>query len=231
MTGMTIRAVQFRSVLFLLGLSGISQLCGQYKDFRTWYEIEVNTGLKNGIDLSAELEQRLQDNSLRYDRTLLTLSADYRVNKYLDVGAGARGLLTTDGEENLQARYRLHGDASGRYSLEAFDLSLRMRLQYGFDDLGNFTRVSDNSLVNRNRIRLRYRVFGTRVGTFVSVESFHFASGRPARRTYKARYSLGGSYTLTFRSEFGLRYILEDEFNVPNPLQAHILVFSYSYNL
>lgn len=229
--GMTIKPVSFRILFFLLTISMAPGLCGQYKDFLTWYEFELNKDLKNGIDLSAEVEQRMKNNSLRYDRTLLTLSADYRVNDYLDVGGGARGLLTTDREDNLQARYRLHGDASTNYTLSVIDLSLRVRFQYGFDDLGNFTRVTDNNLVNRNRLRVRYHVFGTRLGTFFSAESFHYVSSKPERSTYKARFSAGAVYALTFKSEFGLRYILENEFNVPNPLQAHILVFSFSHML
>jgi hypothetical protein len=45
------------------------------------------------------------------------------------------------------------------------------------------------------------------------------------------RYSGGVEYALNFSSSLTLRYILEDEFNVKDPLQSHILLAGFAYTL
>jgi len=56
-------------------------------------------------------------------------------------------------------------------------------------------------------------------------------SGNPPRKFNKMRYKVGTNYELNLKSELSLRYMLEDEFNVVEPLQAHILVLGYSMKL
>lgn len=228
---MTIRIARYSLILISFAFLFTGNLPGQRKDFRTWFEAEFDKGLKSGVDISAEIEQRLKNNSLSYDRTLLTLSADYKLTPYMNVEGGMRALLTYDRELNLQGRYRLHADATGSYTLSGVDLSLRIRGQYGFDDLDRIGALSDNTFINRNRVKADYHIFGTKLGIFASLESWHMLSGKPARRTYRIRYSAGVLYALNFRSEFSIRYILEDEFNIPDPLQSHILVIAYSHTL
>jgi len=63
-------------ILFVLLIPGT--LLGQQKDFQSWWELEVNKGLKSGFSLSGELEQRFRNNSLQYDRTLVTLTGGGR---------------------------------------------------------------------------------------------------------------------------------------------------------
>jgi len=215
-------------ILFVLFIP--CTLAGQQKDFQSWWELEVNKGLKNGFNLSGELEQRFRNNSLQYDRTLVTLAGEYNVKDYLSVSAGLRALLVSDREMQLNPRYRFHVEGTGRTTLSTFGLSYRLRLQYGFDDLLYLGNVLQNNLGVRNRLKVVYHIFGTRFGWFTTIESWHHIYDPSNRLFYKMRYSAGARFTLNFRSEFSLRYILEDEFNVTNPFQSHIL-FGYSHTL
>jgi hypothetical protein len=203
-------------LLFLLPAG--DGLYGQRRDFQSWFEVEVEKDLKNGIDLSAEIEQRFESNSTRYDRSLLTLAAGYDLGDYLKASGGARMLMVADREMNLHPRYRVHADATGSLKLLDADLSLRVRFQYGFEEFIYFTDFIDNNLMNR-------------VGLFASAESWGMFQSRDGRFFKRMRYSAGGSYAVSFRSEFSLRYILEDEFNQVNPLQSHILVVGYACSL
>ena len=63
------------------------------------------------------------------------------------------------------------------------------------------------------------------------VESWHLLNDVPSRLTYKMRYSGEVEYELSFVSSVSLRYILEDEFNVKNPLQSYILLAGYKHQL
>jgi hypothetical protein len=216
-------------LLFLLPAG--DGLYGQRRDFQSWFEVEVEKDLKNGIDLSAEIEQRFESNSTRYDRSLLTLAAGYDLGDYLKASGGARMLMVADREMNLHPRYRVHADATGSLKLLDADLSLRVRFQYGFEEFIYFTDFIDNNLMNRVRLKGAYHIFGTRIGLFASAESWGMFQSRDGRFFKRMRYSAGGSYTVSFRSEFSLRYILEDEFNQVNPLQSHILVVGYACSL
>ncbi len=206
------------------------ELSGQQKDFQTWWEFSIDKGLKNGIDLSAEIEQRFENNSLQYDRSLVTIAGEIDIGEYLNVAAGVRAYMAANKESQLNAKYRIQADATGLHTLFGIDVSLRARFQYGFEDVFNSGRIADYSFANRYRLKVENRIFGTRFEWFGSVESWHIFSGRPGF-FHKMRFSAGIEYNLNFRSQFGIRYLLEDEFNVVNPLQSHILVFGFSHSL
>ncbi len=227
---MTINQGRFLIVLLLLPWVGGESL-GQQKDFLTWWELSLDKGLGKGIDLSGELEQRFRNNSLQYDRTLVTLAGDYDFRDYLNVAAGMRAVLVSNRELQLRTKYRIHVDLTGSHSLGGVDLSLRARLQYGFEEIFNTGVSGNNKFVNRFRLKASYHIFGTRFGGFATLESYHLFSDQRGVLFYKMRYSAGAQFDLDFRSQFTLRYILEDEFNVRNPLQSHILLFGYAYKL
>lgn len=228
---MTIKPNKYSLILISVFLFSNGTLFGQRKDFLTWFGADLNKDLKNGMNLSAEFQQRFKNNSLSYDRTMFTLVTDYDFTDYFGASLGVRTLVAANDELNLQTKYRLHADLAGSYPARDIDLSFRTRIQYGFGDPDGIGSIGSNSLVNRYRIKAGYHIFGTRLGIFASLEGMLMLSGNPARRFYKMRYQAGAEYTLTFKSEFTLRYIMEDEFNVADPLLSHILSFGYSYSL
>lgn len=215
----------------LLTFGSVGCLFGQQKDFQTWFEAEVNKGFKNGLDVSGEFEQRFYNNSTLYDRTQLTLTTSYNPLEYLEVGGGFRFLTAADKDGDLHPGYRIHADVKGKYTAWNVDFSLRVRFQYGFEEFFYFASLSDNSFVNRYRAKAAYHIFGTRFDIFASLEPWGLINNYNGRFFKKMRYTAGLKYTLNMQSGVGLRYILEDEFNRVNPLQSHILVFSYFYNL
>lgn len=228
---MTIKPSTNTLILFILSLMFPFTLWGQQKDFHSWWELNLNKGLGNGLNLSGEIEQRFKNNSLQYDRSLVTIAGEYGLNDYLDVAAGIRTILDSNREMQLNIKYRLHMEATGRYSLSGLNMSLRLRFQYGFEDLIDPAYLGDNNFANRNRLKVARHIFGTRIDWFGSVESWHLLNDEPNRLFYKMRYSAGVAYALNFTSEISIRYMLEDEFNVTNPLQSHVLVVGYSHSL
>jgi hypothetical protein len=226
---MTIKQLAYALSCFLLFFSSAIDLRGQVKDFQSWWELELDKKVTGRLDLSGELEQRFKNNSLQYSRTLLTIGASYDLAAYLELAGGARMVLLRDAEQQFHTRYRFHMDGTGNYDLSGFDLSLRVRLQYGFDDIQAFRYLRFNSLVNRNRLKVAQHIFGTRFGWFASVESWHGSGIESQWLTYAIRYSAGLRFSPSFTSRFSLRYILEDEFNVTNPMLLNALVLGYSY--
>lgn len=226
---MTIKRHTFPLACFLLVFTGAADLRGQSEDFQTWWELEMNKELTGKLDLNGELEQRFKNNSLQYSRTLITVAASYDVLDYLSLEGGARTIFYMEGEQGLQVRYRLHLDGEGSYDLSGYELSLRVRLQYGFDKLPDFRYISFNGLVNRNRLKVAHHIFGTRFDWFATVESWHGSLIEGYWRTFAMRYSAGIRFSPDFTSRLSLRYLLEQEFNVIAPRCLHVLVFGYTY--
>jgi hypothetical protein len=216
--------------IFILFLSA-PVLYGQQKDFGSWWEFEMDGRLKNNIKLSGELEQRFKENSLQFDRTLLTLGGEYNVLDYLNLAVGIRTIFITDPESRLHTRFRIHTDATGFYDFDRTELSFRLRFQYGFEDIFFIGYFSENNFVSRQRIKVAHDIFGTRLGIFGSLENWIRFDDRYGRPLYKIRLVAGTQYNLGRQSKIRLRYIFENEFNSVNPLQIHVLALGYSYRL
>jgi len=218
-------------LFFLLPATVGLGLFAQQKDFQSWYAVELKKDLNKDITLFGELGQRFRNNSLQYDRTLVTIGAFYSPLDYLKTGGGVRFLMASDKEGVIMPKYRIHVDARGKYQLGGMDLSMRIRFQYGFEEFLYFTNVGDNVLVSRIRFKADYHVYGTRLNLFAYVEPWGLLNNLNGRFFKKMRYSAGASYSLSLQSELSLRYMLEDEFNQSNPLQSHILYLGYSIKL
>ncbi len=220
-----------RLLPILLLLNAALTLYGQREDFCSWFELDINKGFNNSFDLSAEIEQRFNQNSSRYNRSLVTVAAEYSPVEFMDVNAGFRVLTVADQEMRIAPQYRIHGDVKGRYKLGDLALSIRFRMQYGFEEFLYFAEVSDNLLINRNRLKAAYHIFGSGIRLFTSAESWGLFQSGNGRFFKQMRYTAGVSYTVNFHSELSVRYILEDEFNQVDPLRSHILVIGYSHTL
>lgn len=216
------------SFLFTFLLAG--ELSAQQKDFATWLELKLDGGLKNGFNLSGELEQRMEGNSLLYDRTLVTVIGDFNPTDYLNVAAGFRTLFLTDRETRLNTRYRFHMDAKGHHTFSRTQLSFRLRMQYGFEDLLFIGYISQNNFLSRQRLKLAHAFFGTRLGAFASLENWIRFNDNRGRPFYKIRVTSGLQYELSRHSAVSVRYLLEQEFNSVIPLQSHVLALGYAYS-
>jgi hypothetical protein len=205
-------------------------LRGQDRDFQTWWEFEFDKSLGSSLQLEGELEQRFRSNSLQYDRTLLTLGAEYDVASWLSLAGAGRVVFVADKDRRVHPRYRVHVNATGSYKWSGFTFSIRTRMQYGFEEFMYFGDWQQNSLVSRNRLKARYHFFGTRISSFAALESWHNLSRLPDPAFVHMRYQAGLSFEPNFRSTFTLRYLFEDEFNVNNPDRLHILLAGYAHH-
>ena len=228
---MTIRRRPLLQLYILLFITSAACLQGQVRDFQSWWELELEKKITGKLDLNAELEQRFKNNSLEYSRSLLTLGASYDPLDYLRIAGGTRMVLVKEGEQGLGMRYRIHLEGRGSYVLSGFDLSLRSRIQYGFEDFLILRYFAINKLVNRNRVKVARHISGTRFGWFASAESWHGQGNDSRWITFAMRYTAGLRFSPNFTSRLSLRYMLEDEFNVANPRQLHVLVMGYSHRL
>jgi len=217
-------------LLFALCLTA-GTLFSQVRDFQSWYEVEIRKDVAGDLRFSLEAEQRFRSNSTRFDRFLVTLDADYELADYLSAGAGFRVLAAADAEGSIRPRYRTHADATGEISVLETDLSLRARLQYGFEDFQYFTEIGGNNLTGRLRLQAQKHIFGTRFTLDGSLEPWVRFDRERGSYLRSMRYAGSVSYALGFLSEIHLRYMFEDEMNRARPARYHILVLGFTRDL
>jgi hypothetical protein len=162
---------------------------------------------------------------------LLTFSGDYGFNKFLSTAAGFRTIFVADRESRIHTRFRIHADGVGQYAVSQFDFSFRLRFQYGFEDLFFVGYIAETSFISRQKLKVDYDIFGTRMDLFTSLENWVNFADQNGQSLSKVRLTLGGSYDLNFRSSLSIRYLFENEFNGVNPYHYHIIALGYSYDL
>ena len=216
-------------VVFFLLVAG-SNLYGQEQDFRSWWSVDLTKNITRNLQAELELGQRFQDNSLGYDRSLVTAGLDYQLFNNFKIGGGYRYIVFKD-RGFFDTKYRAHGDISYQYSISSFSFQLRERIQYGFQDFSTIENYRSNNLTSRSRVRARYDIFGSPLRLFASYELFLGLNTSEGIQARDHRIQAGTSYKLSMRSDLELGYMLNVEANRSNPLNAHVLVVEFSYRL
>ena len=219
--------IVFRIVLTLLiSFSSFSIVFSQ--DFQTRASFGVSMDLTKDLRASLELGQRFRNNSMVNDRSLITGSVKYDLPKGFTVGGGARYMLVNS-DGLLESRYRFHGDGNYRMKFSSFSVKLRERVQYGFDDI---YPGSSNKLTSRSRVGVEYDIFGTPFSLYSSFEIYLVLNDPTSYSPYTLNKVVAGmSWNLPKKLNLKLYYLLEDELNVWNPQQAHIVVAALGLKL
>lgn len=219
-------------IVLILGFAflSIAPASGQIQDFQSRASFELAMDLTKNLEGSLEIGQRFKNNSLAYDRSLLTAAVKYDLPKGFSLGAGARYLLVQNNDHILESRYRVHGDVNYRWKISSFQIRLRDRIQYGFDDIISYATYG-NKLTNRSRLGLQYDIFGTPLSAFSSFEVY-LVLNDPIWAAYSLNKVMAGmSWDLPKKLNLKMYYLLEAEINRTYPQQAHIIVAALGLKL
>jgi len=222
-----LRRYFFLPALFIVSLN----VSGQVQDFRSWWSADFSKEVTDELEISLDLGQRFRNNSLRYDKSLITAGVEYELFKDFTIEGGYRYIVLKDDRLSWSSRYRVNADAAYDLDLEKFTLQLRERIQYGFDDLNSLDDYGRNKLTNRNRLKAEYDIFGSPVTVFGLGEFFVDLNEHPAFLPSGYRVEAGAQVMLSFTSDLEISYMMDHELNDSNPLTAHVIVVSFSYKL
>ncbi len=216
------------SILFLITVG--SSLYGQQQDFRSWWSIDFTKSLTDKLLAEVELEQRFQDNSLGYDRSLLTAGLEYALFNYFEIGGGYRYIVYRD-DGMIASKYLIYGDVSYELSLSPLSFQLRERFQYGFQDFNTIENYSENNLTSRSRLGVGYDIVTYPILIYASYELFLGLDTSAGAHVRFHRYQSGAKYKLSMRSDLELGYMLNAGAKDSNSLNAHVLQVAFSYSL
>ncbi len=222
------RRISYMTLLLILVPAVIH---AQESELGSWWELKLEKGFDSGIGLRGEAEQRFGQDGFQFERTLFTLAGDRDLGDHMNLETGSRIFFTRDPERSLNTWYRHHLDLAGRWDISRLRLLVRGRIQYIIGDWTQFADLEENKLTTRQRFRVRYHPFGTRLEISASLESWFRHGDGAGIEFWQIRYAGDLLYHLNFRSSLTFGYILEDEYNRNNPGRRHIVVFGYAYRI
>ena len=214
---------------FLLGTikPGISQ----QSDFQCWPQLQVGYNLSDKFKLSLEEEVRLRENVSKIKKELTDLGLTYRVNKNLRFSLKYRLELSYKNPDQKTWRSGLYGDIQLRHKMQRFQADYRLRFQS--PKIESFSEVSSLNqwLTNRHKAGLQYDIKGIPLAPGIEAEIFIPIGRQQPLIIDEYRLWVGLSYALNNKNEIGIKYGIQQEVNVADPLRAYILSISYSLDI
>jgi hypothetical protein len=218
------------AILYLLFLS--TPLLAQQKDFQCWPSAELSVEVIRDLKVQLEEEIRFHENCSQIRKQVNDLDISYRINKYLKADAGYRFEAMWKDPDHHVWRHGFSADVTLRTKADRFTFDYRIRLQSPKVDLTEKQKeLFARGLINRHKLSVAYDVKNLPLEPFMEGEIFLpiFTGDFPGMAGY--RTWIGMSYKVAKKHEFTLRYGLDKELNVRDPLTAYILALGYQYEI
>jgi hypothetical protein len=206
-------------------------LMSQQSDFQCWPQVQISYNASKKIQISLEEEVRLRENATQIKRELTELGMSYRLNKTIRFSLIYRLELNWRNADEKIWRSGMYADIQLREKIQRLQLDYRLRFQS--PKIETFTELNNLSVifVNRHKGSLSYNIKGIPLTPAVAAEVFIPVSKQPPIFAQEYRVWLELSYALNKRNEIGIRYGIEREINVTDPLTAYVLGLTYSYSI
>jgi len=193
------------------------------------FELRQNVGLSyqatSRINLEGRYRLSLNDNATRFNTSMVALSGEYELLKWLKAGVEYR-FYTSKLEDN----HRLQLFARASYKIGKTGLAYRLQYQQTqsyFDR--EYLSYNSPSRVFRNRLQVKYN-FSKKMEMYVFAEPF--VRLRDAKfNLYRVRYAVGVVIAYKKRHAFNPELFLNDEFNIKSPEDRLVLELSYTLDL
>lgn len=129
------------------------------EDFGFWGFVSYGKDISKKWDVSIEQEVRLQYNATQLARTFTNIGIDYKVEKWLHLGANYRFIIDRRLSGVYAIRHRVTADAVLKKQLRRFTFAYRARLQwevkgYNYSDRYGFAPTWDF----RNRFKTTFQL-------------------------------------------------------------------------
>lgn len=215
----------------LLAVLPWKPLNGQQKDFQFWPSVKVNLEVMKNLKIHAEEEVRLHENSSRISRQVNDIGFSYRINKYLKAGIFYRLEADWKNADDYAWRNGLYSDIAFKYDIKRFTLGYRLRMQSSKVERNAEDADLFNGFRHRHKFSAEYDIKGIPLNPFIETEMFVDYSPGKKSKIAGNRSWIGIDYSVNKMHTFSLKYGIDQEINVPDPLRAYIVALGYSLDL
>ncbi len=205
-------------VLYFIPHNSLAQESTYRNDLELWNSLEFSVEPVKDFTLNISNSFRLKNNISQFKSNVTELSGDYKFNKYIGSGGGLRFTIT-----DYQRLKRWFVDVSFRVKKKPFSFSYRARFHHEFSS-NDFT---ENFW--RSKFTVKYEL-SKKIDFFTANEWFYqfYYKGNRWQRT---RIYAGIDFNLPKKFSIELYYMLEKQFNMAFPMNAHTIAWTLKYSL
>ena len=220
-----------KSWLFLFFIVFISYtITSQRRLSQAWIDLSISKKCFKKLDVSLGITNRIGD--LGIQTNFSQFSVKYKLSDWMKPSIDYR--LVSNRQENGAYQFSNRFNTNIQFSKEVkrFDFGLRLRYQYSFSKLVSQQNDPEFDLAYRIKPSFSYDINNSIISPTMSVEYFYNPENSAlGNRFTKTRYNFGINLELDGSHELTLAYILDQQINLPDPLQKHIVSISYNYKL
>lgn len=218
----------YRLILLCIGMMWpILQGNAQSTEYESRFGVDLNLDLNDRWSAGLNLEQRFGPDFISYSRMLAEPEITCRLGESVDFSLTYRIAYDKDGQ-NYFFQHRWSPAISYAKELGDWRIKYTATAQYGSPDYDEVHGIEH--FVLRNKLSLRYSIFGSRFRPELRAELF---SGQQSGRflNHQVRLMALTAYRLTRLSSLEFYVLIDREFNLPQPDRAFVLGLSYSHQL
>lgn len=219
---------KYLALLFAIALSksGISQV----KDFRTWTQLSIEKKFNRNWSIETLGGIRMGQNSTHMEVSYIESGLNYLISKNWQTELHYRYSNKTEYTDKFQSRHRLHFKVT--YSKKVFN---RIKTSTSLMFQKQYTNIytSDDGMYPANyfrgQLKLAYDT-NKQYEPYLSTELFYQLKYNK-KEFNRVRYELGFKYEINKYNQFKLFYMIQREFNEPNPIHSFIIGGAYKLKI
>jgi hypothetical protein len=216
--------------LFIFLLVCLPATHAQQKDFQFWPSANVDLELSKSLKVMLEEEVRLKENCTQMERQINDLGIGYKFNKYFRAALFYRIEANWRTYDDYRWKQGLYADVALKQAAGNFMLGYRLRLQSSRIEFNTNEDNLFSYIINRHKFIVAYNIQNKPITPFIEEELF-LNSVRHQMEMINNRTWLGITYSPGKVHEFSLKYGIDHERLVPDPLTSFIIAFNYTLNL
>jgi hypothetical protein len=215
--------LKYISICVFLPLFAFGQGEGKF-----WTEIGVKGAVSKKMDWGMEFNNRFDNRGL--ETFFPQLSIKYKVNKWFKPSIDYRAIVDRKKNGDYSFSNRLNFNATGKFVVNRFSISGRIRYQYAFGRLMSAAYDPEFDQAFRFKPEISYDINNSIFSPVASIEFFYDPSFHAyGRRFTKYRLFLGAELELDSPFDISIGYILDEKIQLPNPKTRHIVSLSVAY--
>lgn len=177
-----------------------------------------------------EEEVRLKENCTQMERQINDLGIGYKFNKFFRAALYYRIEANWKTYDDYRWKQGLYADAALKQTAGRFMFGYRLRMQSSRIELNSNEDKLFSNFVNRHKFTVAYNIQNKPLTPFIEDELF-LNSVSHQMEMVNNRTWIGITYSPGKIHEFSLKYGIDHERLVPDPLTSFIIAFNYTLNL
>jgi hypothetical protein len=217
-------------VLFFLLAFCMPSVHAQQKDFQFWPSANIDIELSKNLKAMLEEEVRLKENSTQMERQINDFGVGYKFSKLFRAALFYRIEANWKNPDEYRWRQGFYADLALKHNIGRFTMGYRLRLQSSRIEFNSFEDNLLSTIINRHKFSLSYNINNLPLTPFIE-EEFFLNSINQQMEMIGNRTWFGLTYAPGKMHEFSIKYGIDQERLIPDPLTSFILALNYRLNL